>query len=51
MYVRLPEGYGGLFRKMGRLSKSLYGLRQSPRMFNQLLMLELSVLVLERCDT
>lgn len=42
IYLRLPEGLGVLYGNVAQLDKTLYGLRQSPKILNQLLVLELS---------
>ena len=49
IFVKLPDGCGPMSGKVMRLNKALYGLRQSPRVFNQLLMQKLLDFGLERC--
>jgi len=49
IYVQLPQGCMNRSGRVVRLNKALYGLRQSPRVFNQLLMQKLLDFGLERC--
>ena len=49
VFMTLPDGCGEFSGRVVKLNKSLYGLRQSPRVFNQLLMSKLTPFNIKRC--
>ena len=51
IFLKLPEGCDELSGKIVKLNRSLYGLRQSPRVFHKLLMSKLVGFGLERFAT
>lgn len=49
VFMQLPDGCGSLLRKMVKLSRSLYGLRQAPRKWYAMLNKCLLALGFEQC--
>ena len=47
--MTLPDGCSEFLGRVVKPNKSLYGLRQSPRVFNQPLMSKLTAFGLKRC--